>query len=292
MPVEYQLTWVDGGDGSSLLDINNSGVAVGRIYFEFGDGSYINRAIRWTRLTGVKQLDDLSNEWIDLNTNSSVTGWSASTAADINDSGRIVGYADKEGEDRRAFIFDDAFGFWLLPTVGVGTHLGFAINEQGDVLGDYRVNGDFLDCHVFYWTPLRRNEIALALLGHTVRTHGHRMSDAHFTCEVTSPGLPGEIDYQLFRYSVYDNGTLDCVLASDLDDAWSLGIMSGNSLVPMIAQTLAKVRGRWTQVTSAVIYDAVTGQSTTIAPAHTAGAGVESARMRKAMSSSRATTKD
>lgn len=145
-PVEYHLTWIDLDEdlqeyhhSLQVWDINNSGVVVGSVTFDTSTG--IGRyGYRGTAQSGLEILDDLTDNWVDLCTNLPVTGWTTIGARGINDSGQIAGYAEKEGEYQRPFVYTDGIGFCLLPSPdGAGDCLARDINEQGDVLGDFFV---------------------------------------------------------------------------------------------------------------------------------------------------------
>ena len=83
VPSVYYDLW-DLGEGSPHA-MNDAGMMVGH--------SLINlHAYKFDWLTGRGDLNDSAN-WIDLNNNSSTTGWTAVDATGINNSGEIVGVA-------------------------------------------------------------------------------------------------------------------------------------------------------------------------------------------------------
>jgi hypothetical protein len=121
-PVKYRLDWVgsSGGGTSNIYAMHDVPVAVGEATNELGQ----YRAFRWSTTEGIQDLNCLSNVWIDLNANEQVEGYAATNAYDINAAGKIVGTAVRcdPPEKSRRFLFDQANGFLLLPTIDGNTH--------------------------------------------------------------------------------------------------------------------------------------------------------------------------
>lgn len=254
-PVRYRLSWIDTGYWDSTIfssqvhDINDQGIAVGRLYWLPDDGSTIlvAAAFRWTEQTGLQQLDELNRVWIDLTTGGVVTGWRALTAWDINEAGQLVGTAGKEGEEsRRAFLLDEAVGYYLLPTTASDDSRAASINEAGDVIGEHAGG-------IFFWTPLNPLTLTPLLPGYTLPSYT-KMSDDHFVIQPADSDVP-----ILYFYSVGTDGTLTYQLDADLSIFWRVGGMSRNSLVPFLQRFVTP-----TSTTCAVgIFDGNSRQITT-----------------------------
>jgi probable HAF family extracellular repeat protein len=151
VPVEYQLTWIgDFGLGVTYaFGLNNVPVVVGRSWTADND----QRACRWSEATGIQDLNSLGAAWLDLETDEFVTGWKAITAHDINESNQIVGNARYTDQSVRAFVFHDSVGFFLLPTLGFGSHNAYNISETGVVLGRWKVDNDHYNQVAWLWNP-------------------------------------------------------------------------------------------------------------------------------------------
>ena len=218
VPVEYQLTWVDGWDesifSSEILDLNDCGVAVG--FLRNLDGS--NVAFRWTEQSQLQRLDELSTTWLDLNTNSLVGGWTASKAWDVNEAGQIVGTAIKVGEYTRTFVYQDSVGFKLLPTTSsAGTYWGASINEAGDVMGEHGINGSYLDTSLFFWSPQKPGTTTLLLPGYYWRSYS-KMTDVFFPATLPNGNVP-----DLYLYDVDGAGTIAYQFDTDLQNFSLIG---------------------------------------------------------------------
>jgi hypothetical protein len=101
------------------------------------------------------------DQWVDLDTDGTVTGWSAVAARDVNDCGQVVGDAS-DGVITRAFLFDPLTAcFYLLPTTGIdnGRFQAFHVNENGDILIRVVVNGDYSAASQYLWTAVNPSEI-------------------------------------------------------------------------------------------------------------------------------------
>jgi hypothetical protein len=152
LPVEYQLTDIGHlgvGYTNTFSMARSSSVTVG--ISGFGNPA----ALVWTEQMGIMDLNLLCTLWVDLNTNETVTGWTASKALDVNEAGQIVGTAE-DGVSQRAFLFDPvAERFLLLPTPGglSGNFQAFNINEHGDVLIRSIIDGNYNEPFQLLWTP-------------------------------------------------------------------------------------------------------------------------------------------
>ena len=284
VPVEYQLSWVDGGDttieATTLGSINDQGVVVGRAFpigtfYAQVPGTY-GYAICWKRQTGMQRLDDLSGVWIDLDLDppGQVTGWSATTASDINESGQIAGTAryNNDGAIARAFVFYPEIGFYLLPTTaGAGRYVGTDINDNGDVLGTYYENGDYALNNIFLWTPLRPGQLDLPLPG----LYAHDGIQAVFTNTYLAAWVKDEnasiyagLDWKLYSVSVSNEGVVPS-LNSELSMVYTLGFSSRNHLLPFISRTYK----RGLPIYNLAVYNATTRTTTTLAPSDWRGVG-------------------
>ncbi len=171
-PVEYRLTWL--GPMTTFLSVgnlNNEGEAIGW----HGDADGVYRAVHLTEASGIQLLDDLYPRdpvsglpiWYDLDAGSYVYGWMTHNGKQINNAGQMVGSADQEGQ-RRAFLFDEAVGFTLLPTdptAGAGEYSGFCISEGGSVLVKFLLGGDYSQSQFYLWTPANPTKLHLLAVG-------------------------------------------------------------------------------------------------------------------------------
>ena len=145
-PVEYHMTYIDdlGFDESIITGINNVPIIVGW-FLDYDTAEY--HAWGWTEETGTQLMDSLSTLWFDMETGTLVDGWVARVAYDINESNQIVGHALK-GDVKRAFLYEDGVGFYLLPRLGDGDYRSArGISESGIVLGYYEQSVSYI------WTP-------------------------------------------------------------------------------------------------------------------------------------------
>jgi probable HAF family extracellular repeat protein len=164
-------------------DINASGVVAGEAQISFGSG---NRAFRATGTTMVK-LDTLTGSSVDgssgavaINASGQIVGfsmtptfnsihavlWSPSNviqdlgtlggsqsrAIDINDAGQVIGTSTLPGDlTTHFFLWESGTGMVdLTPVLGNAVYSIVAINNAGQIAGQYSTNGQ---AHAFLYTP-------------------------------------------------------------------------------------------------------------------------------------------
>ncbi len=256
VPVEYQLTWIDGGDpnigGIDPYAINDSGAVVGNLDYLSGGLS----AFRWTQEAGREDLDDLSDDWIDLDTGLPVEGWTTRGSRDINESGQIVGDAFNLEENPyppiRPYIFIDGVGFFLLPTPAVNPLGGVAtmLNDRGDVMGTC-YDGVTDGRHLFFWSPLNPT-ITTVLMSGDILTATSTFGNDYFS--VVRDGV-----LKVYGYEVGENGALDYWLVGELEEAVVLGTMSSNGIVPFVEAITTGRKNKLVTKYYAKTFDANTG---------------------------------
>jgi len=104
-----------GGSNSWGRDINNPGEVVGESDFEASSGAHYTHAFHWQNDT-LTDLGTLRDDPLE--------GFSAASA--INDSGVVVGWAENEQRERRAFIYEDG------QMTDLNTQL-YLLNEDGSI---------------------------------------------------------------------------------------------------------------------------------------------------------------
>ena len=163
-------------------------------------------------------------------------------------------------------------GFLLLPNPpedGIPCrYVGVAINEYGDVFGEYFVNADYASWRYFFWTEADPLQINLTPVGEACEDAGMAMSDAFFgSYVVAGANVNNGLNWKLYSYSVA-GGTFSYSLYTQFT-AVQLGGMNSNHLLPLIAKTVNK------RVTTynVCIYNPATRQTTLIAPSDWRGVG-------------------
>ncbi len=263
VPIEYQLTWIDAGDPSirsfGAYDFNSAGVVVGRASYLDGH----RQAFRWSKSSGFQLLDDLSASWVDLADSSSpAPGWTTVTATGINEAGQIAGYASKEGEYSRMFLYTDSTGFSLLPSPpGAGDCGSGSISEQGDIIGQAYLGDSFYPFGVF-WTRLNPTKVTAFLDGYWFFGASQRMSNLFFTANNQDTQQD-----EVFAYLVDNDGTFSFQQVHVFDDGELSGSMSDNHLIPFKEKVTEKVRGRMVTSYYASVYDALDGSVSRLAEA-------------------------
>ncbi len=175
----------------------------------------------------------MSTNWKDLDTvdpdtgePAMVAGWQTIGATGINEAGQIAGYATKDGEFNRPFVFTDSDGFTLLPSVPGADTSGCSINEQGDIIGQ-SVVGNYDEVFCYFWTPLNPTEFAVFLDGYWPFGQQYTMNDHFFTISKVD-GNQSEV----FAYLVDDDGTFSFEQIHVFDGGELIGTMSDNHLIP------------------------------------------------------------
>jgi probable HAF family extracellular repeat protein len=149
-----------GGEESSALAINNSGMVVGVADTKNG-GSH---AFLWTRERGMEDLGTLGGDY--------------SSAIAINSSGLVAGTADTKNGESHAFIWSREKGMEDLGTLGGGTCRAWGIDEAGQV---FRISNDMEGWHTFVWRPNKcREEIPMEnfkckFANSTINRAGHKV---------------------------------------------------------------------------------------------------------------------
>ena len=166
----------------------------------------------------------------------------------------------------RTFLFDDTGGtpiFKLLPTdpLKVGHYRGYTIDDAGNILGQYDVDGDASQTSLFSWTPLDPYSVTLLLTGHNFATSCRKMSNGWFCvhCAATST-------FKVFSYAVdQDTGVFGWFEDAELTTPFFVGRMSSDGLVPFTTRTVEGPTTRY----AVSAYDAVTGQTAQCSPSNT-----------------------
>lgn len=116
-----------GGNSSSASGINDSNQVVGVAHTSSGEG----HAFLWDSVNGMTDLGTIS-------------GYDISRAADINNSGVVVGqYYNMSMEtptEYNAFIWDNIDGMQALGTLGGNASVANAINDAGQVVGSSSIS--------------------------------------------------------------------------------------------------------------------------------------------------------
>ena len=162
----------------------------------------------------------------------------------------------------RTFLFDDTGGtpiFKLLPTdpLKVGHYRGYTIDDAGNILGQYDVDGDASQTSLFSWTPLDPNSVTPLLTGHNFATSCRKMGNGYFCvhCAATST-------FKVFSYGV---DPADLVGYTELTTPFLVGRMSSNGLLPFTTRIVDGPTTRY----SLSVYNAATGGTTQFSPSNT-----------------------
>lgn len=119
-----------GGRSSSALAINDLGQVVGSSWINDRDQVFEDYTIR--------SGDSHAFIWQDgVMTDLGTLGGSDSWAYDINDRGQVVGHSEAKSELSHAFIWQDGTMTDLGTLTATGTSYAHAVNDLGQVLGDW-----------------------------------------------------------------------------------------------------------------------------------------------------------
>jgi probable HAF family extracellular repeat protein len=140
--VEYDVVWLGtlGGSESSALAVNSSGQVVGWSFDANG-----NQRATYFSPTGPIDLNSLMADLISARADGPWTAW---IAADINDLGQITGSIRPSSGISHPFIYDPGDPasdrprrLIILDQLHGATTRGWAINNLGDIAGDYFGDG-------------------------------------------------------------------------------------------------------------------------------------------------------
>jgi probable HAF family extracellular repeat protein len=126
-----------GGDNTTAEAVNDNGEVVGASTDSSGD----NQAFAWTPSGGM----------IDLGT----LGGSFSVALGVNNNGQVVGYSSLPGDTVvQPFLWSSGVMTDLgSPSSSFTETFGYAINDNGEVVGEANSAGNNCPCDAFVWTP-------------------------------------------------------------------------------------------------------------------------------------------
>jgi len=126
-----------GGDNTTAEAVNDNGEVVGASTDSSGD----NQAFAWTPAGGMTDLGTL--------------GGSFSIALGVNNDGQVVGYSSLPGDAVvRPFVWSSGVMTDLgSPNSSFTETFGYAINDNGEVVGEANSTGNNCPCDAFVWTP-------------------------------------------------------------------------------------------------------------------------------------------
>jgi probable HAF family extracellular repeat protein len=201
---------IPSASNSEVVAINNSGQVAG--YTRSSDTAVPTRAFRWSPTAGMLNLGTLP-------------GGGATSAADINDAGQVVGSALLSSLASRAFRYTDGVGMVDLGTLPNHTNsVAIGINNAGQVTGSFRDSANQVPFRYVDGVGMQNLGLppsATAATGTAINASG----------QVAANGLVAGVQ-RAFRYTDGSGwlnlGTVSGSLTNDMNDAGQVVGLTSN----------------------------------------------------------------